>query len=117
MQRAFIRADKKLSTELRGRLREAAEPVAGTAETLAESQIRNIGVRWSRMRVGVTRSLVYVAPRQRGVKTNARNRLRRPNLAPLLMDRAMSPALDQHTSEIVESVDRLLVEVGRDWER
>lgn len=117
LQRAFARADKKLAAELRGRLRTAAKPVATTAEGLAESRIRNIGVRWGRMRVGVTRKLVYVAPKEKGARTVARRQLRRPNLADRLMDEAMSPALDRHQEDIVESGDRLLGEVGRDWER
>jgi len=118
MSRAFARADKHLSRDLRERLRDAAEPVADTAEQLTAygAPIRNLspGDRWSQMRVGVTRQLVYVAPKMRGTQTK---RMKRRNLKDLLLEKALEPALDRHEDEIVESVDRLLAEVGKDWER
>jgi hypothetical protein len=117
LQRAFAVADRELSHELTGRLRKVAEPVASDAERLAVQKIRNIGNRWSAMRVGVTRSLVYVAPKQRGVKSRRNRALRRPNLAGLLMDKAMSPALDLNQGRIVHEAENLLDEIGRDWER
>lgn len=113
LQRAFALADKMLSRELTGRLREAAEPVRGSAESRAETRIRNIGIPWSRMRVGVTRVGVYVAPRKRG-RATARSR---PNLAGLLLVRAMQPALEANQSRVVDEVENLLGEVGRAWER
>lgn len=113
LDRAFLRASKTLDKELRAGLREAAEPVRRDAENRALERITRIGVPWSRMRVGVTRTLVYVAPRERG-----RNRqLRRPNLAGLLMDRAMQPALDANIGEVERRVGQVLATVGREWER
>ena len=52
----------------RGGLRQVAEPVQRGAEQLATANIRGMArsPRWSKMRVGITRDLVYVAPRQRG---------------------------------------------------
>lgn len=115
--RAFARADKTLNRELRDALREAADPVRADAESLASSEIRNIGERWSRMRVGVTTRAVYVAPRERGVGTRANAPRRRPNLAGLLMDEAMQPALDANQDGVVRQVEHVLDTVGRDWER
>ena len=110
MQAALAKADRELRLSFRAGLREVAEPVRRNAEELATSEIRGMvrSPRWGKMRVGITRSLVYVAPRQRGVKTRGADPRRRPNLAPLLMDRAMQPALDAHEGEIVEAFDRLL---------
>jgi hypothetical protein len=119
--RAFKVADRTLTRELRGRLRDVARPVADTAERLtAEGRpIRNLspGDPWSGMRVGVTTKVVYVAPKERGRRTRDRPTIARPNLADRLMEDAMSPALDQHTDDIVNEMDRLLAEVGRDWEQ
>jgi hypothetical protein len=78
------------------------------AETLAQSQIGNMSSspRWSRMRIGVTRNLIYVAPRQRG--TRGRRPGGRPKLAGLLMDKAMQPSLDRHAHEIEYRFEHLI---------
>lgn len=117
MQRAFAKADKTLSRELRDALREVAEPVRAEAEQLAVQRIRNVGMDWSRMRVGVSRTLVYVAPKQRGVKSKADRRRRRPNFADLLMDMAMVPALQNNVRLIERRMDDMLGKVGSAWER
>lgn len=113
LNRAFARADQVLHRDLTGGLREAAEPVRADAESLALSSIPRIGLPWSRMRVGVTRRVVYVAPQRRGRKRGRR----RPNLAGLLMGRAMSPALERNRGEVESRVGRVLDTVGREWER
>jgi hypothetical protein len=107
---AFNRMPKELKGEWRGRLRGIAVPIQRTAETLAYSEIPRIGQQWGQMRIGVTQKLVYVAPKQRGIKRGSR---KRPNLAPLLMSRAMEPALHQHENEIVGKVEHLLDVVGQ----
>jgi hypothetical protein len=117
LQRAFGRVDKGLARDLKRVLREAAEPVRTDAEQLATANIPRIGIPWSRMRVGVTQRAVYLAPRQRGAASRRNARLRRPNLANLLLDRAMTPALDRNVGWVEESVGSLLDEVGKDWER
>lgn len=114
---AFAKADKEARTGFRQELREVAEPVRATAEQLAESRITRIGPRWGRMRVGVTRRLVYVAPRQRGVNSKRSIAVRRPNLADLLMDRAMQPALDQHAPQIEARVEQALDNLLDRWGR
>lgn len=114
LQRAFKLADATLVRELRTSLKEAAEPVRTDAERLARAGIPTIGLPWSQMRVGVTSTSVYVAPRRRGSRLVTR---RRPNLAGLLLGRAMLPALDQNQNEVATRVDRMLGEVGAVWER
>src|SRR5262245_45001915 len=94
--RAFRRADKTLNREMRAGLRDVAEPVRSSAEHLAVTGIPRIGIPWSRMRVGVTQSFVYVAPRERGRASRTNPRIRRPNLKTLLLDRAMEPALERN---------------------
>ena len=111
LQASLVHADRSLRLGVRGDLRQVAEPVQRGAEQLAAANISRIGPRWSKMRVGITRDLVYVAPRQRGGK----GATRRPNLGTLLMDRAMQPALDQHISEIEARFEALLDEVSDDF--
>lgn len=117
LQRAFGIADRSLQKRLRSTLREVAEPVRAEAEALASDNIRNIGEDWPLMRVGVTQKLVYVAPQEKGRRSGSQDGVARPNLAPLLMDRAMSPALDNNASQIEDALDEMLGDVGNDWER
>src|SRR5574337_885107 len=117
LNRAFAHADSKLKREKTDALRRAAEPVRRDAELLARLRITNIGVEWSRMRVGVTQRAVYVAPKQRGVRSRAGQRFRRPNLAPLLMDDAMEPALDHNAGDVVRELEGVLADMERAWER
>lgn len=115
LQRAFAVADKTLERELKDTLREVAEPVRADAERLAVSGIPRIGLTWSRMRVGVTKTSVYVAPRKRGVRGN--DSRKRPNLAGLLLGRSMVPALEQNEARVVREMNEMLEQVGRAWER
>lgn len=115
LQRAFARADKTLSHELRDGLKDAAEPVRRAAEGLAVQNIRRIGIPWSRMRTGVTRKAVYVAPVQRGVKSRGGPR-RRANLFDLLLGRSLEPALDQNAALVEARMEHLLGVVAKDWE-
>lgn len=114
LQAALAHADRQTRLGIRGGLRQVAEPVQRGAEQLAAANISRIGPRWSKMRVGITRDLVYVAPRQRG-GGRGRDPRRRPNLARLLMDRAMQPALDAHASEIEARFENLLDTVADDF--
>lgn len=117
LQRALQRGDRALKKDLRDRLKDAAEPVAHDAAALAVSEIRNVrsGDRWSMMRVGVTQRLVYVAPKQRGVR--GRGGKRRPNLADLMMTRAMEPALEQNRAQVEHKLEQLIDDIADDWNR
>ncbi len=112
---AVNRSEKTLKRELRTELKVVAEPVRREAEELARSSIRNIGDPWSRMRTGVTTRLVYVAPVNRGVKGRGNDPRRRPNLANLLMDRAMQPALNRNQPQIMEGLESMLGRVGAEF--
>lgn len=108
-------AGKAIKRDTRAELRSVAEPVRRDASALATSSIRRIGMKWSGMRIGVTKRAVYVAPKQKGRASRANPAIRRPNLARLLMDRAMQPALDRNEANIVHGLERVIDEVGRDW--
>lgn len=108
LQRALSGFHNDVKKGLRASLAEAASAVRDDAQSLAATDIRNIGGRWQRMRIGVTSKVVYVAPASR-----RRNGSPRPNLAGLLMDRAMQPALDKNQAEVVAKVEALLDGVSR----
>lgn len=114
LNRALAKADKQTRLGVRKELRDTAEPVRREAEHLADARIRNIGPRWGRMRVGVTRSSVYIAPRTRAV---GRGQRRRPNLAGLLMERAMEAALERNRSHVEWSLEQMLDRVADRFNR
>lgn len=103
VEAAFLSLRKEVLAELRPALREIAQPVRELASEKAMENIRNIGAAWSRMRVGVTTKVVYIAPTSRRHGGSPR-----PNLAALLMDKAMQPALDESQGEIVAKLDALV---------
>lgn len=116
LNRAMARAPKTLKREYRAGQRRLGEPVRATAESRALAEIGRMprSPAWGRMRTGLTTRLVYVAPRKRGSK---RGPQKRPNLAGLLMDRAMQPALDQHEADIARQFEGFLATMERDWAR
>lgn len=116
LQKAWAVADKETSKELRSALRDAAEPVKTDAQTLAATSIKRPktgGPDWSRMRVGVTRKSVYVAPKQRSTRNKS---MRREKWADRIAFRAMQPALDRNIHQVEAKVDDALGTVGRKWE-
>jgi hypothetical protein len=118
LERAFKLYGRGLEKGLREALETAAEPVRTDAQSLAVSSIRNIGLPWSRMRIGVTRRTAYIAPRERGSRGGVgRNRRSRPNLAGLLLGRAMEPALDRNIANVEREIGDALDDLGRMWSR
>lgn len=115
LERAFKLYGRGMEKGLREALEAAAEPVRSDAQSLAVSSIRNIGLPWSRMRVGVTRRTAYIAPQERGRNRNP-NRFR-PNLKGLLLGRAMEPALAQNIPNVEREIGDALDDLGRMWER
>ena len=105
---AYSKLERDTRLGLRHGLHDAAEPVRRDAESLAQAQISRIGRNWWKMRTGISRNLVYVAPVQRGVKTKGRQQLARPNLADLLIDRAMEPALHRNEAEVERGIQLVL---------
>jgi hypothetical protein len=109
LTRDFKKISKDLSKELRKELVEAAEPVKQSAQSLALGKIRNMprSPHWAGMRVGVSQAqgVVYMVPAARSRRMRGRSR---PNLANLLLERAMEPALVENELLIVERVDFML---------
>lgn len=114
LQSAFALSEHRIGPDLRKTLREVAEPVRQDAEELAAGRIANVGYEWSRMRVGVTRQYVYVAPKKRGSRVAAR---KRKNLAPMLLGRALVPALDQNAELVERRVEEMLEVAAVRWSR
>lgn len=107
LMRSFALISDELRTGLRAQLAEAAQPVKPKAEGMAVSNIRNIGDRWSRMRIGITTTAVYLAPAARRRRGSPR-----PNLGPLLMKRSMLPAVEQTMPEVEARLEGWLDVLG-----
>jgi hypothetical protein len=103
LERAFLELRREVLTELRPAMRKIGEGVRTLAEQKAGADIANIGSQWGRMRIGVTTRMFYVAPRSRNHGGS-----KRPNLAGLLMQKAMVPAADEKRTEMVAAVDALV---------
>jgi hypothetical protein len=111
-QRALAHADRSSRLGVRRELRDIARPIANDAQQLALGTITGMAAspKWAGMRIGVTRKLVYVAPRQKGAR--GKGPRARPNLADLMMSRAMEPALERHRGELETNVERMLDRVA-----
>jgi DNA-binding Lrp family transcriptional regulator len=107
LQRDLRRANKDIAGELKDALSKVGEPVRVLAESNAASEISHIGPRWSRMRLGVTTKVVYIAP-----KSRRRGGPPRANLAALLRDKAMEPALESETGHVVAAIEDMLDTFG-----
>jgi hypothetical protein len=119
VSRAFRKTDRDTRLGFRHLLRDVASPIARDAEVLAQSRITRIGRRWWRMRTGVTRSLVYVAPRERGTRRRGQvseaRRAADRKFAAMLMDRAMDPALRIHEPGLERQMEQLMETLARDF--
>ena len=108
--RAFDVLEGKTNSEVRTALVKAGEPVRSAAEHYAVAEIRNIGDQWSRMRLGITPNLVYIAPAMR----SRRRGRKRKNLALLLLDKSMWPAAARHEHEVLEGIEHAIDELSRE---
>lgn len=115
---ALVHADRETRLGIRADLRHVAEPVARDWETLALERIRNMSrsPKWARTRIGVTRRLVYVAPRQKGARGRG-PKARGRQFAGLLLTRAMEPALERHRGQIEHDLERTLDLIADDFNR
>lgn len=107
------KADKETRLGLRKAEREVARPISGDAERLTLQNIprTRLGkVEWWEMRIGVTQTLIYVAPKQKGVR--GKGPRRRKEFANLMMARAMEPALRKNEHDIEARFDHVLEEVA-----
>ncbi len=100
-------------------LRQGAEPVAKIAEVYSNTRIS--GMRrgnprtrpaWAVTRIGVTRHLVYIVPKERGRRFRGQASPWR-NLVPLMMTESFEPALEAGRPIVEERVLTLLGEVTR----
>lgn len=117
LNRALARAEKEVRADARKIMREVAEPVASGAEALAVANIRNIGRKWSQTRIGVTRKLVYVVPRQRGRDTKRNPARGRPNLGRLLKTRVFDPARERYSPMFEREFERAMDKMARRFNR
>jgi hypothetical protein len=114
LNRAFANTDRETRLGWRAEQRQIAEPIRRDAEQKALTAIPRMpgSPKWARMRVGVNRSMVYVAPRQRGVRGRGRHLYEgRPNLADLLEQRALVPAGEAHEHQVRQELERLMDKV------
>lgn len=102
---AFKKADADTRREFKETLIKVAEPVRIRAESLAVSNITNVGTEWSKMRIGATMKSVYIAPQKKGRKTGPQ---KRPNLGTRLVEDAMEPALEEMAEVIMSRVEDML---------
>lgn len=114
LQRAFRVASVAMSKSINEVLDATADPVRFQAQELAVARIPRIGLPWSRMRVGVTRHTAYVAPVERGLKRGFARR-QRPNLKPLLLERALLPAFDQNRERIAQDFEEAMADMAKAW--
>ena len=119
LTRTFRFAPKDVRLAYRKELRTVgrADP-ARRRERLAVERIRKIGPKWSKFRVGITQTLVYVAPRQRGLK----RRDPRPGrdkanvlLGRRLANEVTNPALEQNQHRIEQDFDDMLDRLSAMW--
>lgn len=115
LRRLLAATNRAADKDLRVGLRALAEPIRADAEGLASSSIPRVGPNWSRMRVGVTQKLVYVAPRERG--TRGRTARSRPRFADLLEQRAMTPALQRNEARLEQGVEDIFDSIAAKWNR
>lgn len=103
-----------MSRDMNEALKSAGEPVRQDVESLAVSRIPKIGIPWSRMRLGITKHTVYVAPVQKGRTASGRGR---PNLKTKLLDEAMAPALQRNSARVEREFEDAVKDMGRAWAR
>lgn len=114
LQRLFAKTDKESQKEMKALERQVAEPVKADVEGFAVSRIPTVTVPWATMRIGITRNLVYVAPKKRGV--HGRNSPKaRPKFGTLLAERAMQPAATKNQPLLEARTKHLFDEIARRW--
>lgn len=111
-QKTLKSCERDVRLGVKASLRAAAEPVRVEAERLAPQEIKNVGPDWSQMRVGLTTSVLYVAPKQR---TSSQQGRKRRNMAGLL-GRVLDDALESKSSEAEGLIEKALDDIlERNW--
>jgi len=114
LNRSLAASGPAVSKAMRAGLKESAEPVAKIAEGLSLRDIPRMrrSPQWAKTRIGVTRSAVYIVPRERGVRARGDDPRRRRNLVGLMMGRSFEPALSLGAPIVERRVSRLIGEVA-----
>lgn len=121
LARALARTGPDVRRKLNDELHALAQPIADSAERHAEADITGLSRKrssdWGAMRVGIARgfSLVYVAPRERGVKSRGIDGRRRPKFANTLRDRAMDPAVRENEAALILGAERVVDDATNRW--
>jgi hypothetical protein len=106
LTRDFKKISKDLDKRLTGELLDAVAPVKDLAQSKALTQISGMSgsPSWATMKTGVGRAkgTVYMMPASRGRKYS------RANLADLLLQRAMDPAVTEKQDHVVNALDDLI---------
>lgn len=122
IQRALAKTGPAVEEAMKEGLRDAAEPVAKLAENLSLAKIKRMrrSPQWAVTRIGVTRSAVYIAPKERGVKSrnpfDPRRRglnIKKGGLVTQMMGKSFDPALTTMEPVVLARVNHLLREVIR----
>lgn len=112
LQRSFAAVSVELDRGLRKELKQFADPIATDVERTAVRDVSGLrrarDPKWSKMRVGVTRRLVYVAEKERGRLSRHNPRLRRPEFGVYLYETAMEPVLRRHEPELAPRLTALI---------
>ena len=117
LRRACQVAGNQISRDLNDALKSAGEPVRQDAQTLALTNITKVGIPWSRMRLGIAKHSVYVAPVERGGKSRTLQGGRRPRFKTKLLDEAMAPALVRNSDKVAREFQDAVRDMGRAWAR
>ena len=119
LNRAFERAPKTLKKEWTAGQRKIAEPTRRLAASKALTMARNVprSPQWAEMRVGVTQSVVYVAPKERSRRYKSHAAIETQELGRHADGPGDATALEANALQIFREFDGFLAAVGRDWEK
>ena len=114
IERALKKAGPLIAKAQNQGLREGAEPIRLDATRLAEDDISGMKRAkkqpppWSIQRVGQNIHEVYVAPKERGVKSKTDRSRRRPNFVNVMFGKSYNPSLERGITGLRLSVDNWL---------
>ena len=108
-------APKDVRLGVRKEYRTIARPVKATAEGLALSEVRNIGPAWSKFRIGITQSSVYVAPKEKGLRQRGHPRAR-DTFDELLAERVTLPTATKHRGQVERDFEQMLDRLVTKWD-
>ena len=115
--RAFGNISEDVQDELRDGLEEVGKPVQALGERYALERIRNMprSPAWAEMRIGVSKreALVYMVPDNTGRAGRGRGKRKRKNLASLLMNRAMDPAVEDNVDTTARELEKVIDKLSR----